>query len=159
VPGRIMRRRLRRPAGDDSGNAMVEFIFLGVLLLVPLIYLVVALSAVQRNTYGVTQAAREAGRTFARTGDAGAARYAAELALRDQHVSTSDLRLAAVPGGGTCTGAQGLSPELLEPGAVFELCVIRTMTIPGIPSFLDARRNTVTGKFVVHVDDYAARTP
>lgn len=141
----------------DDGNAMIEFIFVGLILLVPLVYLLVALSAVQRNTYGVTQAAREAGRTFARTGDAAAAAYAADLALRDQHVPTDEVRVGATGIGGSCDDAIDLDGQLLAPGNVFTLCVARAMTIPGIPSFVDAHRNTVTGKFVVHVDDYAVQ--
>jgi hypothetical protein len=50
---------------SDRGSAIVEFHFLGILLLVPLVYILLAVLDVQRTSYGVTQAAREAGRIFA----------------------------------------------------------------------------------------------
>ena len=46
---------------SDTGNAMVEFTFLGVLLFVPLVYLVLAVLDVQRASYGASAAVREAG--------------------------------------------------------------------------------------------------
>ncbi len=73
---------------DDSGTAVVEFVWLAILLLVPLIYLVLCLARVQAGSYAVTQAAREAGRAFVTTtedGHAGArAQAAADIAFDDQ---------------------------------------------------------------------------
>ena len=68
-----MRSRRR----SERGSAIVEFQFLGILLLVPLVYILLAVLDVQRTSYGVTQAAREAGRIYAATGDESAARMAA----------------------------------------------------------------------------------
>ena len=68
-------------------NAVIEFSWLGVLLLVPIGYLVISVFQVQRAAFGVTQAAREAGRAYVAAGGdapADAARAAAALALRDQ---------------------------------------------------------------------------
>ena len=45
-------------AGDE-GSAVVEFVFLGVLLLVPLIYLTLMVARVQAGSYAVAQAAPE----------------------------------------------------------------------------------------------------
>ena len=67
-----------RPA--ERGSAIVEFHFLGLLLLVPLVYVLLAVLDVQRASYGVTQAAREAGRIFVATGNEEAARLAAQVA-------------------------------------------------------------------------------
>ena len=53
-----------RLGGADSGRAIVEFVFLGVLMLVPLVYLVLTLATVQAAAYSATTAAREAGRAF-----------------------------------------------------------------------------------------------
>lgn len=78
-----MNRRARR----DDGNALVEFTWLGVLLLVPVAYLVVSVFQVQRAAFAVTQATREAGRAYVAAGDGdpeAAALAAAELALQDQ---------------------------------------------------------------------------
>ena len=54
-----MRRRR-----SDEGSAIVEFVWLGILLLVPLIYIVVAVFEVQRTAYAASAAARSAGRAF-----------------------------------------------------------------------------------------------
>jgi Flp pilus assembly protein TadG len=76
-----------RPRGDD-GNALVEFTYLSVLLMVPLVYLLIMVFQVQRAAFGVTEAARQAGRAYV-TADSDAqgrarAQEAADLAMRDQ---------------------------------------------------------------------------
>lgn len=147
-----LRRRLRRLRGD-AGNAMVEFVFLGILMLIPLVYLVLAISYVQRNTYGVTEAAREVGRTYATSGNTETAQYAARLALADQNVAGTHLDIGWAPAGAGCGSATPGLPTL-TPGEVFSVCVTRHITIPGVPSFIGAQHNTVTGRFVVHVDEY-----
>ncbi len=158
-PRRGSRPGRRRWAGlrGDSGNALIEFVFLGILAMVPLVYLVVAVSTVQRNAFAVTQAAREAGRAYATadTEDQGAARarYAVQLALADQGVSSADVTVSYVPASAAC-GPTGGDSASLQPGAEFTVCVQRSITVPGVPSVLDAHRNTVTGRFIVHVDDY-----
>ena len=77
----------RRPTGDD-GNALVEFTYLAVLLMVPLIYVLLSVFQVQRAAFGVTEAARQAGRAYATAEDAAAgqarAGAAARLAMADQ---------------------------------------------------------------------------
>ncbi len=152
----LLRARLVTRLAADDGNAMIEFVFLGIIMLVPLVYLVLAASYVQRNIYGVTEAAREAGRAYATADDSASglarARYAAQLAMQDQRTA-SDIVLGWAPTGAGCTGAS-TEPPALTPGAVFAVCVTRHLTVPGVPSFVGARHNTVTGRFVVHVDDY-----
>ena len=80
-----MRRRL--PDGD-VGNALVEFTYLAVLLMVPLVYVLLTVFQVQRAAFAVTEAARQAGRAYATadTTAAGLARAqtAAALAMKDQ---------------------------------------------------------------------------
>lgn len=80
-----------RPLGTregERGSAVVEFIALAVVLLVPLVYLVLLVARVQAASYAVSVAAREAGRVFVTTTaavDAEArARFAARLAFEDQ---------------------------------------------------------------------------
>lgn len=139
----------------DRGAASIEFVFLGILVMVPLLYLVIAAFEVQRNAFAVTQAAREAGRAFGTADElAGAehrARYAMELALRDQGLSLDGTDLRYGPPGGGCadTGA-----ATLDPGTDFEVCVVRTFRVPAVPSYFDGGNNTVTGRYVVHVDDF-----
>ena len=81
-------RRRRRRHGD-GGNAIIEFVFVAIIVMVPLVYLIAAVATVQRNQLAVTQAARDAGRAFATSDTRGQApmprvRAAVRLALHDQ---------------------------------------------------------------------------
>ena len=80
-------QRLRRRR-RERGSAIVEFVFLGVLVTLPVFYLVVALARLQAGAYAVSAASREAGRTFVTAESSGAAparaRAAAAIAFADQ---------------------------------------------------------------------------
>jgi hypothetical protein len=146
---------LRRRLGGERGSALVEFVFVALVVFVPLIYLVAGFSAVQRGVFASTAAAREAGRAMGTapdpiTGEARALR-AAQLAVEDQHVDATDLRLAYVGPGASCDSAGGYSPTL-TPGEEFSVCVTVTVRIPLLPDFID--NNTATGQFVVERDRY-----
>lgn len=80
-----VRRMLRTAvavARDDSGSASLEFITVGVLLLVPTVYLVLALSALESASFGVEGAARQAARVFVQSASEGAAESAARTAIQ-----------------------------------------------------------------------------
>jgi hypothetical protein len=98
---------MRQPR--DDGSAVVEFVWLAVLLLVPLIYVVLAAVTVQRTAFGLTAAARDAGRAYATAGSDSAgerrAEVAAELAMRDQGVERAPRE--RVVSCGDCTYAVG----------------------------------------------------
>lgn len=83
-----MRRAASRGDRDEQGTALVEFVWLGMLLLVPLVYILIAVFDVQRGAFGVAAASRAAGRAYALadTDEEGArqARAAASVALADQ---------------------------------------------------------------------------
>ena len=78
---------MRRSSGD-RGSALVEFSSLAVLLMVPLVYVLLTVFQVQRAAFGVTEAARQAGRAYVTADDPAQgrqrARAAADLALADQ---------------------------------------------------------------------------
>ncbi len=143
------------PARAEAGNAIVEFVFVAVLVLVPLIYFVGAVASVQRSTLAVTQAARQAGRAFATAAstDDGLARaqVAVRLALADQGLPPdAELRYVALRSG--CRGAP-VTPRL-QPGAEFAVCVIRGADLPGVPTLLAGRGVTTIGRYLLHVDDF-----
>ena len=75
-----------RPWSDhlrrDDGTASLEFLTVGVLLLVPLVYLVLAVAAIQAGALGVEGAARQAARVAVLGGDKGASDAAVERAVR-----------------------------------------------------------------------------
>ncbi len=82
------RRLLPRRLGGEQGNAIVEFCYMGILFLIPLVYIMLAVFDVQRAMYGVSAAARDAGRAFVLAPTVGQAearaRQAATLAMGDQ---------------------------------------------------------------------------
>jgi hypothetical protein len=149
-----LRRRLGLVAAE-RGSALVEFVFIAVVVFVPLIYIVAGFSAVQRGVFASTAAAREAGRAMGTapdpvTGRARAER-AAQLAVEDQSVQATDVRLEYAAPGADC-GAAGSYTPTLTPGEEFSVCVTVTVRIPLLPDFIDA--NTATGQFVVERDRY-----
>jgi Flp pilus assembly protein TadG len=153
VSGRDRRR--------DGGTAVVEFVLLGVVLLVPLLYLALALSAVQRGVLGVTQAAREAGRAYVTgtaTTAAARAEQAARLALRDQGLPTGGLRIRYGSADSGCATA-GPRPWPLRPGADFAVCVSVPLRLPAVPGFLSGDRTVVTARHVVRADEYRDHSP
>jgi Flp pilus assembly protein TadG len=92
----------RLPKGDD-GNAILEFVTVAVVLMVPLVYIMLTVFQLQRAAFAVSAAAREAGRAYvtADSGDTAAdrAQTAADLALADQLPGspTADVGLPADP--------------------------------------------------------------
>jgi Flp pilus assembly protein TadG len=77
---------------DEQGSALVEFVFLSIVLLIPLVYLVLSLGRLQAGAYAVSAAAREAGRAFVTSEQPDAAparaRAAAAIAFEDQGFAT-----------------------------------------------------------------------
>ncbi|MEP7055519.1 MAG: hypothetical protein ABI912_09755 [Actinomycetota bacterium] len=82
-----VRRRLRS-SRSESGSAMVEFTLLVVPLLVPLVYLIIAMFEAQRTAFAVAEGARQGGRAYVTAGGGteapGRALFAANLAVVDQ---------------------------------------------------------------------------
>ncbi|KQS69074.1 hypothetical protein [Modestobacter sp. Leaf380] len=145
----------RRDDGE-RGSAIVEFVFIALVVFVPLVYLVAGFSAVQRGVFAADAAAREAGRAVATAPDpaTGLARAeaAAALAVADQAVDATDVTVAYVPAGVECSATTGGYLPTLAPGEEFSVCVTVTVRVPLLPEFIDA--NTATGQFVVERDRY-----
>ena len=100
------------PFGDrrertEDGSALVEFTWLGVLLLVPLIWVVLTLFEVQRGAFTITNAARAAGRAFVLAPDERTAHQRAEAVanqiMRDQGVTSGvSVEVTCSLGAGHC---------------------------------------------------------
>ena len=75
-------RRVIRAARDERGSASLEFVTVGLLLLVPIVYLVLALSALESTSFGVEGAVRQAARVFVQSESEGAAESAARTAIQ-----------------------------------------------------------------------------
>lgn len=149
-----------RVVSGDGGSAIVEFVFVAVVVMVPLMYFLVAVSVVQRSQLAVGQAAREAGRAFA-TADSGAAApqrvaTAVRLALRSHGLGDeADVRFVAA--GAPCSSAAVAAR--LVPGAQFTICVTRRAVMPAVPAFVAGRSVMCVGRFTVRVDDYRSVPP
>ncbi len=145
---------MKRPVGDD-GNALVEFVYLSLLVLIPLFYLLLAVFQVQGAAFAVTEASRQAGRAFVRadTADEGYARAArvVQLALQDQGVRGS------VAPSFRCDP----SPCDLTGGQRVETRVSYTVSLPFVGSLFGHGRAgvPVTGSHVEYVDRYTQSRP
>ncbi|MDQ4039727.1 MAG: hypothetical protein M3313_15595 [Actinomycetota bacterium] len=154
----LARRRAQVRAGHhECGSAIIEFVFISVLVFLPLTYLVVGFGAVQRGIFAATEAAREAGRAIGTAPDAelgmARAQRAAELAVEAQSVDLQDMSVGYAPAGTGCEAAGSYIPGLF-PGEEFIVCVTVTVRVPLLPEFIES--NTATGLFVVERDRYAA---
>lgn len=115
----------------DAGSAIVEFVWLAVLLMVPLVYVVLTAVSIQRSAFGLTEAARDAGRAYATAGSDRLGERRAEaavtLALRDQGISwRPDGRVVSC---GRCTYA---------PGTSFTVNLRTKVRLPFVPSWMCA---------------------
>ncbi len=95
-------RRLATRMSDESGSASLEFITAGLILLLPLVYLVLTMSALQAGSFAVEGAARQGVRVFvqARTVEQAKAEAvrAVDFALADYGLSGADATVVV-----TCT--------------------------------------------------------
>ena len=141
-----------RQLGEEDGTATIEFVGVTLLLLLPLLYLLLAVFSVQRAAFAVTQAAREAGRAYstAPTSAAGQqrAQYAARLAMADQGVAEgTTVRFA--PEGTHCGSSSADGAASLRPGARFVVCVHSSAPLPAAGAAI-----AVTGQYTVAVDAF-----
>ena len=131
-----MRWRLRGVGGGERrrterGSALVELTWLGLLLLIPLVYVVITIVTVQRSAYGATEAARAAGRAFVLAPDLATAQaramQAAQLAMQDQGLALdrTDVLIICHPTPQSC----------LQPGSTVEVALNLHVGLPLLPSF------------------------
>src|SRR5947208_2932460 len=72
------------PGGEqntEQGSAVVEFIFLSLLLMVPLVYFVITVGQIQGGSFAVVGAADHAAKVYVAQPDAASGRAAAEQAV------------------------------------------------------------------------------
>ena len=123
--------------GDDRGTATVEFIWMSLLLLVPLVYVLIAVFDTQRAAYGVSAASRSAALAFLQSSDAVAgehrARAAADAALADQGVEGADVQVTCLPAASAC----------FEPGSSVRVVVRATQRLPLTPRVLGPRLGSI----------------
>lgn len=136
----------------DRGSALVEFSWLAILLLVPLVWVVLSVFEVQRGAFAVSAAARAAGRAYA-LADSDAmgetrARAAARQALTDQGLGVAplDLGVSCTPYPQACHA--GTSVVTVRVGTSVDLPWLPGSFGLGDPVFaLDASHTVPIGRF------------
>lgn len=122
----------RRSNRDEVGSALVEVVWLSLLLLVPLVYLLISVFEVQRASFGVSGAARAAARAYSLAPDEASARSravaAAAAALRDQGVDPDEVQVQV-----RCSP---LPHDCLSPGSLIAVDVHHQVRLPLAPSAL-----------------------
>ena len=123
-------RGSRRDARGEAGSALVELTWLGLLLMIPLVYVMISLITVQRSAFGATEAARAAGRAFILAPDVETARVrafaAARIAMDDQGVTLSptEVRISCRPTPASC----------LQPGSSVQVSLDLQVALPLMPA-------------------------
>lgn len=138
---------------DDAGSAVVEFLGVTLVLLVPTVYLVLTLGRIQAGAFAAESAAAQAARAVVVAGDLErgltAAEASVELALADQ-------------GFGDVDGAEALeiscsSTPCRRPGSTVAAHVHVDVPLPFVPDFVRRRLPLavrVTADHVAAVDQY-----
>ena len=114
---------------DETGSAALEFIVVGVLLLVPLVYLVLTLGAVQEQTLGAEAAARHTARVIGQAPDADAAASSGDAVLASV-IREYGMDADAVDVGITCRPAGAQCPDA---GATVIVTVRTRVSLPFMP--------------------------
>ncbi|NYI46310.1 Flp pilus assembly protein TadG [Nocardioides aromaticivorans] len=145
-----MRSRPRRR--DERGSGLVEVVWMGVLLLLPLLWIVVSVSEVQRGSFGVSGAARAAARAYALAPNdvAGEKRAVAvaRLALADQGLTDVPVhvRVTCTPYPRNCHSGTSVITVRVESSV--ELPLMPDVLGGGAPSFrLSAEQTVPIGRY------------
>lgn len=123
--------RWRRPS--DEGSSSLEFITTGLILLLPLVYLVLTMSAIQGGALAVEGASRQAARVYVQADDEADAVASADraiaVALGDYGIDASDasVSVSCEPDPGDCLARHGFVTVTVEV----------TVGLPLVPPILD----------------------
>lgn len=124
---------------DESGSALVEFVWLGLLLLVPLVYIMWGVFDVQRGAFGASAASRASARAFVLAPNQAVAderaRRAFEVALEDQGIDPADADYTI-----TC---EPRPDRCLSSGSMITVEVVVQQPLPLVPSALGNRAPSV----------------
>jgi hypothetical protein len=122
----------RSSPSPDAGSAAVEVLVLGVLLLVPLVYLVLTVAALQGAAFAAEGAARQAARTIALATTDQDGRRAADVAAR---VALADWRIE--PGAASITVRCAPRPDdCATPRGLVDVRVRVAAALPLLPPAL-----------------------
>ena len=118
---------------DDDGSASLEFITAGMVLLLPLVYLVLTMSSIQAGAFAVEGAARQAARVYVQSPNVAQANAAAEravqFALADYGLETDQVTVTV-----TCRPTPS---QCLQRRGFVTVVVTTTVALPLVPPVLD----------------------
>jgi len=164
----VGRLRCGRSVGVDDGGAIVEFLGMSLLLLVPLVYLILALARIQAGTYAAEAAADAASRAAVVDGvaalDRGASVSSAVAASANRAnavvgVTLSDFSFDA--GSDSTLRLTCTSNPCFAPGSDIRAEVEIEVSFPGVPSFIRSwlpLSVTVSAASASPVDGFVSRT-
>ena len=134
--------------GGDDGSAVVEFVALGTLLLVPAVYFVLAVAQVQAGAFAVVAAAQQASQVLARAepGELSEAALsaAAQLAATDQGFAPGQLSVRLECSDAACAA----------PGAVATVHTALDVPLPLVPGVTGLSVAELTSSATVVVGRY-----
>lgn len=140
----------------DEGSALVEFVTLGVLVLLPVVYLVVTLGRIQAASFATDGGARAAARAFVAAPDEATASASAGAAVR---LALLDQGFRAGP---DAVAVECSERPCLTPGGRVVVRVSVDVVLPGVPAALDAvvpTHVTIRSTQVATVDAFRAVAP
>lgn len=143
----MKRDRVRVRPHNDSGAAVIEFVVLVTLVLIPIVYLVLAVMQVQAASFAVTQAVREAGRAYVQAANLtqarSDARSAVAVALADQgfDIRSDTLKIDCSSAGCLAPGSQVTMHVTVKVRLPFLPASLAEATVGTIP--VDARHSVV----------------
>lgn len=115
---------------SERGSAALEFILVGLLMLVPLVYLIVSLGLIQEQSLGAEAAARHVARAMSTATGADDARQRADRVLasiaQQYGLDDVDVAVECSPSGSACPAA----------GATVAVTVATRVTLPLVPPVL-----------------------
>jgi hypothetical protein len=135
----------------ERGSAVVELVWLGLLFLVPLVYVIVTVFTVQRSAYGASEAVRAAARAYVLAPDVAAAHAraieAARLSMHDQGVrlDPTDVAIVCHPAPSSC----------LLPGSSVEVDIKLDVRLPLAPSVFGRTAASVSVR-ASHTERYSS---
>lgn len=123
----------------ESGSALVEMTWLSLLLLVPLVYVLLTVFAVQSGSYAVSGAARAAARAYALAPDEASAparaRAAMAVALADHDIAQDDVDVQV--------SCRPTPRNCLAPGSVIAVRVQHQVRLPLAPVALGGQTPSI----------------
>ena len=115
---------------SERGSAALEFILVGLLMFVPLVYLIVSLGLIQEQSLGAEAAARHVARAMSTATGADDARQRADRVLasvaQQYGLDDVDIAVECSPSGSACPAA----------GATLAVTVATRVTLPLVPPVL-----------------------